>query len=121
MDLSPLIEKIRRQFAEVETSLSDPATVADRELFISKSREHQRLNLLLQTWDELDDARKQLDDNKAMLAEETDEEFREMINDDVAKLEKKIEELDKKVLVQILPPGENDSRNTIVEIRPAAG
>ena len=40
---------------------------------------------------------------------------------DNAELETRIQALDLKVLTQILPPSPNDSRNTIVEIRPAAG
>jgi peptide chain release factor 1 len=121
MDISPLIDKIRDQFSEIETSLSDPATVADRERFVTQSREHQRLSVLLNAWDSLQDAKSQLADNKAMLGEETDEEFRQMIADDIETLEKSVEPLEKKVMVLVLPPGENDSRNIIVEIRPAAG
>ncbi len=121
MDISPLIDKIRNQFSEIEKGLSAPDAMNDRERFIAQSKEHQRLSELLRIWDELQDARKQLVDNKAMLSGESDEEFRQMIHDDVDRLSKTIETLDKQVMVLVLPPGENDSRNTIVEIRPAAG
>ena len=121
MDISPLIDKIRVQFSQIEKNLSAPDAMSDRERFIAQSREHQRLSELLRIWDELQDSRKQLVDNKAMLSEESDEEFREMIRDDVERLSQRIADLDKQVMVLVLPPGENDSRNTIIEIRPAAG
>ncbi len=121
MDISPLIGKLRERFKEVEQLLADPETINDRERFIDISREHQRLSLLLGTWDRLVEARKQVADNQEMLHAEDDEEFRSVIQTDIESLEKEIENLDKKVLVLVLPPGENDSRNTVVEIRPAAG
>lgn len=121
MDISPLIDRIRGQFKEIEGNLSDPVIIGDREKFVELSREHQRLSELLRLWDELEDARSQFADNQEMLQDEADEEFRAVIQDDVTKLETTIARLEKQVMVLILPPGENDSRNTIVEIRPAAG
>ena len=121
LDIAPLIEKIRTNFADIEKQLSDPAIFSERQKFESISREHQRLSSLLTAYDQLAQYRKELIDNQSMLNDETDPEFKDVISADIKELEEKIKHYDVKVLSLILPPSENDSRNTIIEIRPAAG
>jgi peptide chain release factor 1 len=121
MDISPLIEKMRSTFKDVEQQLADPTVFDDRKKAEALTREHQWLSTLLTSYDDLVDCRQQLADNQEMLASETDEEFLMEIEADVKFLETRIERLDTKVMGLILPPDPIDSRNTIVEIRPAAG
>ena len=121
MNISPLIEKLRAELPGVEQELADPNVFDDRERFAELTREHQRLTTLKKSDDELKSCREQLEGNKEMLEAEDDEDFRQEIEEDSAKLEARITELEKRLLTLVLPPNENDSRNTIVEIRPAAG
>lgn len=121
MDISPLIDKIRSNFADIEKQLSDPSVFADRQNYENISRDHQRLSNLLKYYDQLAKFKKDLSENQQMLIEESDQEFKEVIAGDIHDLQEKINVYDKKVLTLILPPNESDSRNTIVEIRPAAG
>ena len=121
MDISPLIEKMRIQLVSVENDLQNPEVASNREIFTNLSRDHQRLTQLISSCDELQDVKQQLIDNQEMLGAESDPEMRELIQMDQESLKERQEELELKVLVLVLPPGEHDSRNTIVEIRPAAG
>jgi peptide chain release factor 1 len=121
MDLSPLIDRMRATFADIERQMSDPEFYTDRERSQTVGREHQRLLGFLSTYDELESCRSQLADNHELQQSEEDPELLEMVSADIADLEDRIEKLDLKVMTLILPPSPNDSRNTIVEIRPAAG
>lgn len=121
MDLSPLIDRMRATFADIERQMSDPDFYTDRERSQTVGREHQRLLGFLSTYDELESCRSQLADNHELQQSEEDPELLEMVSADIADLEDRIEKLDLKVMALILPPSPNDSRNTIVEIRPAAG
>ena len=120
-DIAPLIDKLRENFAAVEQSLADPSVYADRQRAESLSREHQRLAGVLSTHDSLAKKREELADNREMLGTEEDEEFKSLVEADVESLAAEIEELEKQLMALLLPPGKDDSRNTIVEIRPAAG
>ena len=121
MDISSLIVKIRSGFADIEKQLADPSIFADRQKYEEISREHQRLSNLLTHYDQLVKFRKELDENEKLLDEEDDPEFKDVIAADIKDLQEKITLCDRKVVSLILPPNDNDSRNTIVEIRPAAG
>lgn len=121
MDISPIVDQMRDSFAEIEMQLSAPDAFSDRQSYEQLTREHQRLSEFLSTYDSLDQKRQQLSDNQELLSEDNDPEFAELIQADIKKLEEEIRRLDAKVMALILPPDENDSRNTIMEIRPAAG
>jgi peptide chain release factor 1 len=121
MDIAPLIARMRSNFTDIETELADPAIFSDRERYQKVSREHQRLSKLIGNYDELCYKRQELVDNQAMLESEEDPEFKAMIEAEIPTLEAAVERLDLLVMGLIVPPSENDSRNSIVEIRPAAG
>ncbi len=121
MDIAPLIEKLQAKFAKLEPQLADPEVIADRPQYRELSREYQRLRELLAGWDRLSKCRQELVDNRELLATEEDAEFRELIQADIEKVTGEIAAFERQVEAKMLPPGENDSRNTIMEIRPAAG
>ena len=86
------------------------------------SREHTKLRQLLADNDQLIKARKDLAENKALLADAAaDAELKELAEMEIPDLEEKIEALEAKILRSMIPPEETDSRNTIVEIRAGAG
>ena len=121
IDLAPLIERMRNAFEEVETKLAAPDAFSDREQYVELSREHQRLSALLTSYDKKSAKQQELAESRDLLAGEEDEEFRSMIEAEIPELEAQLEALSTAVMSLILPPLPNDSRNSIVEIRPAAG
>ena len=56
-----------------------------------------------------------------MLEEESDGEMREMLKEELSSAREKIEELEKRLKVLLLPKDPNDDKNVIVEIRAGAG
>ena len=56
-----------------------------------------------------------------MLEEESDEEMREMLKEELNDAKKNIEELEQKLKILLLPKDPNDEKNVIVEIRAGAG
>ncbi len=121
IDIKPLIQRVRMSFSDVEKKISDPSVFDDRKNYEKLSKEYQRLSSLIGRVDESKKYEKELADNQSMLADESDDDFKEVIRTEIESLESKISKLNAKILTLIIPPDENDSRNTIVEIRPAAG
>ena len=56
-----------------------------------------------------------------MLEEESDEEMREMLKEELSDAKKRIEELERELKILLLPKDPNDDKNVIVEIRAGAG
>ena len=122
MDLRPHIEKFRRRFAEVESTLSDPRVFDNPQRAQELSREYARLKELVATGENYLKTLAHLDENRALLeSEPADSELAVMAKEEIARLEAEEQRLGKAVQSGLVPPDLNDSRNTILEIRAGAG
>jgi peptide chain release factor 1 len=120
MDFDLLIQRKRERFEQLEREIADPKLFDNRKRAQEIMREHASIKDLLAKWDELEVARKQLDDNRE-LASSQDVEIAAMADDEIPDLEKRVAELERELQIGLLPPDENENRDAIVEIRAGTG
>jgi peptide chain release factor 1 len=120
MDLDSLIQLKRKRFEQLEHDIADPALFSNRRRASEMMREHANIKQVLAKWDELEVARKQLDDNRE-LAMARDVEIAAMADDEIPELEKRVADLERDVQIALLPSDENEERDAIVEIRAGTG
>jgi peptide chain release factor 1 len=120
MDFTSLIDRKRERFDQLDREIADPALFSNRKRASELMREHAGIKQLLGKWDELEAARRQLDDNRE-LATSRDVEIAAMADDEVPDLEKRVAGLEREVQIALLPPDENEERDAIVEIRAGTG
>jgi len=120
MDFNLLIERKRERFAELEREVVDPRLFDNRKRAGEIMREHASIKGLLESWKELEAARRQLDDNRE-LATSRDVEMAAMADDEIPDLEKRVADLERGIQIGLLPPDENEDRDAIVEIRAGTG
>jgi peptide chain release factor 1 len=120
MDLNSLIERRRERFAELEREVADPRLFDNRKRASEIMREHASIKELLARWNELEAARRQLDDNRE-LATSRDVEIAAMADDEIPDLEKRVADFEREIQIGLLPPDENENRDAIVEIRAGTG
>ena len=111
----------KERFSQLEKRLSEPDIFTKQKEYRQVSREHQKLSLLLKIYNRWNAAISELKENEEIIKGESDEEMRQMILFEVDKLKNELSELENKVKIALIPPSPNDSRDIIVEIRPAAG
>ena len=121
IDYSQKMAQVKDRFKQLESEMSNPGIFDDRKRYEEISKEHQRLTALIDCYDKLESSKEELEENKLMQSEESDPEFLEVIKNDIKEIEERIPELEKQLKLLIVPPNPNDSRNSIIEIRPAAG
>src|SRR5213082_224109 len=120
MDFNLLIERKRERFAELEREVADPRLFDNRKRAGEIMREHASIKGLLESWKELEAARRQLDDNRE-LATSRDVEIAAMADDEIPDLEKRVADLERGIQIGLVPPDENEERDAIVEIRAGTG
>ena len=120
MDLNSLIQLKRKRFEQLEHDIADPALFSNRRRASEMMRERANIKQVLAKWDELEVARKQLDDNRE-LATSRDVEIAAMADDEIPELEKRVADLERDVQIALLPSDENEERDAIVEIRAGTG
>ena len=120
MDFDLLIQRKRERFDQLEREIADPKLFDNRKRAQETMREHSNTKNVLTKWDELENARRQLDGNRE-LASSRDVEIAAMADDEIPDLEKRVTELEREMQVALLPPDENENRDAIVEIRAGTG
>jgi peptide chain release factor 1 len=120
MDFSSLIARKRDRFAELEREIADPALFSNRKRAQELMRERAGIEQLISKWDELEAARKQLDDTRE-LSMSRDVEIAAMADDEIPDLEKRVADLEREVQIALLPADETEERDAIIEIRAGTG
>src|SRR5438552_5230519 len=120
MDFDSLIERKRERFQQLARAIADPRLFDNRKRASEAMREHGSIKQLLTRWDELEAARRQLDENRE-LAMSNDVEIAAMADDEIPDLQKRVVDLEREMQIALLPPGENEDRDAIVEIRAGTG
>ncbi len=115
------LEDLVMRFEEILNMLNDPAVIADQQRFQKLMKEQGNLQPLVDAYKEYKNCKQTVDDSLAMLDEESDEEMREMLKEELSEAKKRIEELERELKILLLPKDPNDDKNVIVEIRAGAG
>jgi peptide chain release factor 1 len=122
MDLRPFIERFQRRFDEVEAVLSGPDAFANAQKGQELTREHARLRDLVAAGEAYLRTQRELTDNRALLAAEAPgSELALLATEEIQRLSADEARLTLELQAGILPPSPTDSRNSVVEIRAAAG
>jgi peptide chain release factor 1 len=114
------IKDIEKRYEELERLLSDPAVIANRSEYQKLAKEHSDLTSLIEAFRDYEITGRQLDEAQQMLRE-GDEELREMAKEEIPQLKARVEELERRITVLLLPKDPNDEKNVILEIRAGTG
>ena len=109
------------RFEELMSELSEPDVANNPERFRKLMKEQSDLAPIVAAYKEYKQCKQNIADSLAMLDEESDEEMREMLKEELSDAKKRVEELEKELKILLLPKDPNDSKNVIVEIRAGAG
>jgi len=122
VNLEQYINTSRLRLNEVERAIAQFDFAAGNHAVYQKlNREYQGLLRLVRAWDQRQRVTRDIEENRHLLATETDREFLDVVRSDIETLQTEADRLDRQVRLLILPPHPNEGRNVIVEIRPAAG
>jgi len=114
-------ESIRHRFEEVQQQITDPAVIADMKRYVKLNQEYKSLEKLLNAFKEYKSMVDNIQSGKEILAEENDEELREMAHEEIELAEDKIPEMEQKIKMLLVPADPEDSKNAILEIRAGTG
>ena len=115
------LEKIIKAYEELEKKLSDPAVASDIKEFTRLNKEYAHQSDLIAAAREYIGALDDIEAAKEMLRDTTDADEKEMLQMDISENEDKLPQLEEDIKYMLIPSDPNDDKNTIVEIRSAAG
>lgn len=115
------LEDLLIRFEEVLGELNEPTVANNQARFQKLMKEQSDLQPIVDAYNEYKNAKQTVADSLTMLDEESDDEMREMLKEELSGAKKRIEELEQELKILLLPKDPNDDKNVIVEIRGGAG
>ncbi len=109
------------RYVELEQQLSNVEVINNSQLFQKLAIEHAEIGPIVEKYREYQSVKNELTDSKDMLKEKLDDDFKELVKEDIKTLEEKIEVIEEELKILLVPKDENDNKNVIVEIRAGAG
>ena len=116
------LQAVEDTLLELESLIGDPSVLADMPRWQRFNREHAGLEPIVAAYREYKAVCHAIEDSKAMLDEGIEEDdFRHMVEEELAEQRSRKEQLDNELPVLLLPRDPNDDKNVIVEIRGGVG
>ena len=115
------LEDLLVRLEEILSELNEPGVANDPARFQKLMKEQSELQPIVDAYKEYKACQQTVEESLMMLDEESDEEMREMLKEELADAKSRIEELETELKILLLPKDPNDSKNVIVEIRVGAG
>ena len=115
------LQAIKRRWEDVEQQISDPKIISDMKMFKKLNKEYKDLTDIVNAYHIYKNVVENVNYNKEVLANEKDEELKEMAKMDLVELEPKKEQLEAEIRNMLVPKDPEDSKNAVVEIRAGTG
>lgn len=112
---------IENKYKELGNKIIDPKVMEDMDEWQKLAKEHGEMEPIVLKYKEYNEATTKLEEDQEMLKEKLDDEFKEMLKEEISELEDKIVKLEEELKVLLIPKDPNDHKNVIVEIRAGAG
>nr|MBD3621598.1 peptide chain release factor 1 [Sunxiuqinia sp.] len=114
-------EAIQHRLDEVGQQITDPSVMSDMKRYVKLSQEYKRLESLVKAFKEYRNLVDNIQSGKEMLAQESDEEIREMAKEEIETSEEQLPAKEKEIKLLLVPADPEDSKNAILEIRAGTG
>lgn len=115
------LENVKQRHKELAELLSNPDIVKDQKEFQKLSKEYSGIGEVVQAYDEYNKVKSDLEDNKKLLYETSDDEMKELAKEEQEQLESNLENLEQKIKELLIPEDPADDKNAILEIRAGTG
>ncbi|NLO42185.1 MAG: peptide chain release factor 1 [Bacteroidales bacterium] len=115
------LEVIYSRWLEIGEQLVQPETIADMKRFVKLNKDYKELQAIVNVYQEYKNVLSNISNAKEVIANEKDEEFRNMAKEELNALNEREEILENQIRLLLIPSDPQDEKNAIVEIRAGTG
>jgi peptide chain release factor 1 len=116
------LENIRRSYQALTERLADPDVIGDADLLRKVMSDRAQSEEVVMAYEEYTQLKEELAGATELFQDAGDDtDMREMARAEIKEIEPKMEELEKRITILLLPKDPNDGRNVMLEIRAGTG
>ena len=112
------LEAILKRYNEITKDLSNPDVISDIKKMTELSREHTRLEEIVNVYSKYKELLSFIEEDKELI---NDKELGDIAKEELSNYEKEKSDIEERLKIMLLPHDPNDDKNVIVEIKGAAG
>lgn len=120
-DLEEKLDELLEKYQKLNSKLSDPEIINDSSRYQKLLRKHAKLKKIVEKYKEYKEVKQGIEEAEEMIELDDDPEVQELAEMEIQELKPKMERLEEKLPIMLLPDDPNDEKNVIVEIRSGAG
>ena len=121
MSMFDKLDAVVKRYEELTEKMADPTLYDRQQEFKAVSEERSNIEDLVVCYKEYKKIKGDLEGAKDILANEKDEEMREMAKEEISEYEGQIPEYEDRLKILLLPKDPLDNKNCMVEMRAGAG
>ena len=115
------IDELERTYIVLEDKVNDPDIIANQEKWRNLMKEYSSIGPVVLKYREFKAASERSAEALELLRENSDDEFKELLKEELEESRELVEKLKEELKILLLPKDPNDSKNVIMEIRGGAG
>ena len=115
------LEGVKLRFDEVSQLITDPEVITDMKRYVRLNKEYHHLEPIINAYNEYKNLLSNISSAKEMLADEKDQEMKEMAKEELEEMNQRVVPLEDEIKLLLLPKDPEDDKNAILEIRAGTG
>jgi peptide chain release factor 1 len=114
------LKEIEERCQELERDLARPEIVRDQKTYQKLMREHGNLSPIIGAFREYQGMQQEIESNRSLL-EDPDPEIRKLAKEEIEGLRARLQAMEERLKILLVPKDPNDERNVLLEIRAGTG
>lgn len=115
------LAEIEIKYGQLADQINDPDIIANQTQWRKLMKEYSDMTPIVEKYREYRAAKESIEESLLMLEEKLDDDFRELVKEELAENKEKVETLKQEITILLLPKDPNDEKNVIMEIRGGVG
>lgn len=115
------LAEIEQRYIDLADQVNDPDIIANQTEWRRLMKEYSDLTPIVEKYREYRETKNAIAEGTELLGEKLEEDFRELVKEELSENKERFEALQKEITLLLLPKDPNDEKNVIVEIRGGAG
>ncbi len=115
------LDSLEDKYEELTELMSKPEVISEQSQFQKYARAHSELSEIVQKYRDYKSVIEQIADTREMMAEDQEEEFLQMLQEEMNLLQDQKQQLEEELKILLLPKDPDDDKSVIMEIRAGTG
>lgn len=115
------LDEVESRYEQVNLSLQRPDIASNQAEYRKLMKEVSNLEKIVTVYRDYKKKNESLKANKVLLTNESDQEMRELLREEIKEIEEALPKLEEQLKIFLIPKDPNDDKNILLEIRAGAG